>query len=132
MLAWLVFVLILTVARPRGMDFRAAKSFVPDVVRLLRNLAGDPETSRGVRIRLSVLLVYLASPIDLIPDFVPVLGFADDVIVVSLVLRAVVRHAGLDALRRHWSGSDEGFNLVKRLAGVGHSELRDSNQTGIC
>lgn len=129
-LAWLAFVLILTVARPRGMDLRAAKSFVPDVVRLLRNLAHDPETSRGVRVRLGILLVYLASPIDLVPDFIPILGYADDVIAVSLVLRTVVRHAGIDALERHWSGSNEGFDLVKRLAGLDHSEQRDPTATG--
>jgi len=121
-LAWVLFVLVLAVVRPRGMDFRAAKAFVPDVVRLLRGLARDPQTSRGVRVRLGVLLVYLASPIDLVPDFIPVLGYADDVIAVSLVLRAVVRRAGADALGRHWSGSDEGLDLVRRLAGLGRPE----------
>lgn len=53
-LAWVLFVLVLAVARPRGMDFRAAKAFVPDVVRLLRGLALDPLTSRGVRVRLGI------------------------------------------------------------------------------
>ena len=119
--AWLVFVLILAVARPRGMNFADAKAFVPDVVRLLRRLSKDPTTSKGVRVRLGVLLVYLASPIDLVPDFIPVLGYADDVIVLSLVLRAVVRRAGADAVVRHWTGSDQGLELVKRLAGISSS-----------
>ena len=117
-LAWLMFVAMLAVVRPRGMDLAAARAFVPDVVRLVRGLVRDPATSRGARLRLGVLLLYLASPIDLIPDFIPVLGYADDVIVVSLVLRGVVRRAGAEALRRNWSGSDEGLALVRRLAGL--------------
>lgn len=46
-------------------------------------------------------MVYLAIPIDLVPDFVPVLGYADDAIIVTLVLRSVVRRAGLGAVRHH-------------------------------
>ncbi len=130
-LAWLLLVLVLAVVRPRGMDFRGAKAFVPDVVRLLRSLARDPETSRGARIWLGVLLVYLASPIDLVPDFIPVLGYADDVIAVSLVLRVVVRRAGAEALRRNWSGSDEGLDLVRRLAGLDRSRQDDAMQSGL-
>lgn len=117
-LAWVLFVLVLAVVRPRGMDLAAAKSFVPDVVRLLRGLARDPATSGSARIPLGLLVVYLASPIDLVPDFIPVLGYADDVIVVSLVLRGVIRRAGADALSKHWSGSTEGLALVRRLAGL--------------
>lgn len=128
--AWLLFVLVLALARPRGMNFREAKAFVPDVVRLLRRLSKDPATSRGVRVWLGVLLVYLASPIDLVPDFIPVLGYADDVIVLSLVLRAVVRRAGADALAQHWTGSDQGLELVRRLAGLGPSRHGDSMQSG--
>ena len=123
-LAWVLFVVVLAVVRPRGMDLASAKAFVPDVVRLLRGLVRDPATSRGARVRLGVLLVYLASPIDLVPDFIPVLGYADDVIVVSLVLRGVVRRAGEEALSRHWSGSDEGLALVRRLAGLDRASSR--------
>lgn len=124
LLAWLAFVFVLAAVRPRGMDLAAAKAFVPDVIRLLRGLVRDPATMRGTRVRLGVLLVYLASPIDLVPDFIPVLGYADDVIVVSLVLRGVVRRAGAEALSRHWSGSDEGLAFVRRLAGLDRTSPR--------
>ena len=73
---------------------------------------------RGVRIRLALLMVYLAIPIDIIPDFIPVLGYADDAIIVTLVLRSTVRHAGLDAVRAHWPGSDNGFAARCRLTGL--------------
>jgi uncharacterized membrane protein YkvA (DUF1232 family) len=88
------------------------------VLRLVRRLAADKTLPRGVRIRLGLLVVYLAIPIDLIPDFVPVLGYADDAIIVTAVLRGVVRRAGLDAVRAHWPGTDDGFAAVARLTGL--------------
>jgi len=60
---------------------------------------------------------YLASPIDLLPDFIPVLGYADDVLLVAIVLRSVLRHTGPDALGRHWPGTLTGLQLIERLAG---------------
>ena len=65
-----------------------------------------------------LLLAYLAVPIDLIPDIIPVLGYADDAIIVALVLRNVVRNAGLGTVRRHWPGSDDGLAAVQRLTGL--------------
>jgi len=62
-----------------------------------------------VRIRLALLVAYLASPIDLVPDFIPVAGYAGDAIIVAAVLRSVVRHAGTGTLRCHWRGTSDGF-----------------------
>ncbi len=91
---------------------------VPDVVRLLRRLVADDDLPRSVRWRLVALIAYLAMPIDLVPDFVPVVGYADDAVIVALVLRSVVRRAGPDALDRHWTGTERGLLAVKRLARV--------------
>jgi uncharacterized membrane protein YkvA (DUF1232 family) len=91
---------------------------LPDLLRLLKRLAGDRSLPRGVRVRLWLLLVYLAVPIDLIPDFIPVIGYADDAIIVALALRSVTRRAGLPALRRHWPGSPTGLRAVLRAAGI--------------
>jgi uncharacterized membrane protein YkvA (DUF1232 family) len=82
LLAWVALVVVLILARPRGALLTEALRLLPDVLRLIRRLAADPDLPRGVRIRLGALLVYLASPIDLIPDFIPVLGYADDAIIV--------------------------------------------------
>jgi uncharacterized membrane protein YkvA (DUF1232 family) len=90
----------------------------PDVVRLLRRLVVDPTVPRGARIWLGVLLVYLLSPIDLIPDFVPVLGYADDAIIVAVVLRFATKHAGADALARHWPGTPQGLRALCTFAGI--------------
>jgi uncharacterized membrane protein YkvA (DUF1232 family) len=120
LLLWLALLLMLLIARPRGGLLREVLRVLPDVLRLVSRLATDQTLPRGVRVRLGLLLAYLALPIDLIPDFIPVVGFADDAIVVTAVLRSVVRHVGLDAVRAHWPGTDDGFAAVVRLAGLHH------------
>ncbi|WP_309229827.1 MULTISPECIES: YkvA family protein [unclassified Blastococcus] len=115
-LLWLLLLLLLW--RSRTLAPREALRLLPDLVRLVRRLAADGSLPRGVRVRLWLLLGYLLSPIDLVPDVVPVLGYADDVVVVAWALRAVVRRAGDDALARHWAGSPAGLALVRRLAGL--------------
>ena len=116
-LTYLLLLAALLVARPDGNVLKEALRLLPDVLGLVRRLAGDPSIPRAVRFRLWLLLAYLAIPFDLVPDFVPVIGYADDAIVVGLVLRSVVRHAGAAAIRRHWRGSDAGLAAVTRLAG---------------
>ena len=114
-LLWLVFAIVLWFAKPDEFAIRDAVRLLPDVLRLIKRLAADPETPRGVRVRLVLLLCYLALPIDLIPDFVPVLGYADDAIVVAIVLRSATRAAGSDSLDKHWPGTPEGLSALKRL-----------------
>jgi uncharacterized membrane protein YkvA (DUF1232 family) len=121
---WLALLVTLAIVRPRGGLLREALRLLPDVLRLVRRLAADPGLPRGVRVRLALLLAYLAFPLDLVPDFIPVLGYADDAIIVTAVLRSVVRHAGLAAVRRHWPGTHDGFTVLCRLTG-----LRESNAT---
>jgi uncharacterized membrane protein YkvA (DUF1232 family) len=115
---WLLLVVFLIIARPSGQLLREAVRLLPDLLRLLKHLATDRTLPRGVRIRLTLLLIYLASPIDLIPDFIPVIGYADDAIIVAATLRSVVRLAGLEAARRHWPGSADGFAILCRLCGI--------------
>jgi len=114
----LVLLAVLWRVRPDGMTTSAALRLLPDLVRLVRRLAADRSLPRGVRLRLWLLLGYLLMPIDLVPDFVPVLGYADDAVVVALALRSVVRRAGAEALARHWPGDRAGLEVVGRLAGV--------------
>ncbi|WP_104128824.1 YkvA family protein [Cryobacterium sp. Y57] len=118
---WLALVLVLWVEQrrqPGGASLRDLLRLAPDVARLLKRLAADRTVSIGVRIWLAVLLLYLLSPIDLIPDFIPVLGYADDAIVVAIALRFAFRRAGSDAVKRHWPGTHEGLSTVLRLTGL--------------
>ncbi|QRY47176.1 DUF1232 domain-containing protein [Mycolicibacterium boenickei] len=118
LLSWLVLVVALLVVRPRGNLLGEALRILPDLLRLIPRLAADRSLPIGVRVRLALLVVYLALPIDLIPDFIPVLGYADDAIIVTVVLRSVVHHAGLDTVRAHWPGTDDGFDALARLTGL--------------
>ncbi|MGN9781189.1 YkvA family protein [Nonomuraea sp. ZG12] len=117
-LLWLLALAALAIARPRGNLLTEAIRLLPDLLRLISRLARDAGLPRRVRIRLWLLVAYLALPIDLVPDFIPVLGYADDAIVVALVLRSVVRGAGPQALERHWPGTPDGLAAVRRLAGL--------------
>ena len=117
-LVWMLLLVTLWAVAPERTSVQEALRLLPDLLRLLRRLAGDSTLPRGVRIRLWLLLGYLVMPIDLVPDFIPVVGYADDAIVVALALRSVVRRAGRDALERHWPGTPDGLSAVLRLAGA--------------
>jgi uncharacterized membrane protein YkvA (DUF1232 family) len=112
---WLALVVALAWSRPRGMLLGDLLRILPDTLRLVHALARDASLPRGVRVRLALLLAYLASPIDLVPDFIPVLGHADDAIVAALTLRAVLRAAGPDPIRRHWPGTPAGLEALWRV-----------------
>ena len=116
--AWLALVLMLARSRPQGALLAESLRLIPDTLRLLRRLATDKSLPRGIRVRLWLLFAYLASPIDLIPDFIPVLGYADDAIIVCAVLRTVVRRAGPEVVRRHWPGTEDGLAALCRVAGL--------------
>ncbi len=103
---------------PDLLTMRAAARLVPDVLRLVKRLASDHALPWTIRLRLVALIGYLAMPFDLVPDFLPVIGYADDALVIALVLRSVVKSAGPAALDRHWPGSAQGLRLVKRLVGI--------------
>ena len=119
LLIWLALIAALWVARPEATSAREQMRLLPDVLRLVTRLARDRSLPRGVRWRLWGLLAYLALPIDLVPDFIPVIGYADDAVIVALVLRSVARRAGRDAIARHWPGTLDGLASLERLTGVG-------------
>ena len=114
---WLVAIAMLWLVRPRDASLRELVRIVPDVLRLVRGLLADGRVPLGVRLALVGLLVWLISPIDLVPEFIPVLGPIDDAVVAVLVLRYVRRRIGNAELRRRWPGTAEGFELMRRVLG---------------
>ena len=112
---WLAFVGFIWIAKPDQTSLRDALQLLPDTFRLLRRLVADRTIPTRTRWLVWALLGYLALPIDLVPDFLPVIGYADDAIISSLVLRHVIRRAGLDKLREHWPGTPEGLVALQQL-----------------
>jgi uncharacterized membrane protein YkvA (DUF1232 family) len=112
---WSIVVLALLIARPRGLRVADLALFMPDLVLLVGGLARDRSIPRRVRARIWILLAWMASPIDVIPDVVPVVGVADDVVLSYFVLRSVARTAGSGVLRRHWRGNADGFAALEHL-----------------
>jgi uncharacterized membrane protein YkvA (DUF1232 family) len=111
-----LFVVVLVVLGRRAQAAAIAR-FVPDCVVLARRLARDGRVPRRQRIYLGVLTAYLVSPVDLVPDFIPVAGVIDDAVLVVLVLRSVVRAAGAEAIRERWPGPEQTLSVVLRAAG---------------
>ncbi len=122
--------LALLIARPRGESVRHITRFLPDVARLLRDLHRDSAVPRSVRWRLWVALAYNVQPFTIIPDFIPVIGFADNIVVTTWALRSAVRKAGRDAVIRNWHGSREQLALLFRVARLGTLPEEDHDTVG--
>jgi uncharacterized membrane protein YkvA (DUF1232 family) len=116
--AWLILVAVVWLHRPSRELAGSVVRLVPDLVRLVQSLVADDATPLSVRIALGGLLLYLLSPIDLIPEIIPVVGSLDDVAIGALVLRWAGRRIGAEELRSHWSGTPEGLDIVQRLLGI--------------
>ena len=116
---WGLLLVLFWALRPKGVPVRELLGLIPDVLRLLRSVIGDSSAPPDVRLVLIGLLAWIVSPIDLIPEFIPVLGPLDDVVVAVVAMRYVRRRVGIADLRRRWTGTDDGFALLVRVIGSG-------------
>ena len=115
---WLLLLVVLWTTKPDEHRLRESMRLLPDVLRLVSRMARDRTVPLAARAWLWGLLAYLVMPIDVVPDFVPVVGYADDVILVAVVLRAVVRRAGRAKVAEHWPGSPKGLAALERLTRI--------------
>lgn len=90
---------------------------IPALLRLFRDLFRDPRVGAGPKVWLALGAVYLMSPIDVLPEFIPVIGPVDDAVVAALVVRHLVRRTGHDVVREHWTGGPKTLALLLRVAG---------------
>ncbi|ORW31516.1 hypothetical protein AWB91_14535 [Mycobacterium paraense] len=118
MLAWLILAAAILLAKPDDLTLGDIIRLLPDLLRLLKRMATDRAVPRMVRVELMLVLGYIFSPIQLIPDFVPVIGFLDDAVLVAIMLRIVVRTAGPELLLKHWPGTPQGLGALCRVCGV--------------
>ena len=114
---WAVVIAALVISGRKWMAIAAAK-VLPDLVRLMKGLARDPRVPRGSKWLLGFAALWVVSPIDLIPEFIPVFGPLDDVVVVALVLRHVLKKAGRAVAEEHWTGDPAIFERIMRLSGA--------------
>ncbi len=101
-----------------GLDRVALLRVAWDVILLVKDLAVDPRVPRSAKLLAGLAAAYLVSPIDLVPDAIPGIGQADDLVVALIAVRWLVRRAGFALIYELWRGSDEGLALVLTLAGV--------------
>jgi uncharacterized membrane protein YkvA (DUF1232 family) len=112
---WMAFLVFLLLAKPEGLPARETARLLPDIVRLIKALATDSTLPVSQRAPLWLLVGYLVMPVDLVPDIIPVIGYADDVILVAFVLRRLIARAGPDRVDAHWRGTPTGLAATKRL-----------------
>ena len=114
-IVYAIFVGVLALAG-RSSNARAIAGFVPDCIVLFKRMLGDSRLPRRYRAIVVAMVVYLALPFDLIPDFIPVAGQFDDAIVVVLTLRAILRGGGLEMIEEHWPGPRSSLSFILKLA----------------
>ena len=113
---WLLILIAVVRARRRGEKVAELARLIPDLARLLIRLWRDKTIPRRVRARILFAIAYNVQPINLIPDFVPVIGLADNLVITLWALRSTVRHAGQEAIIRHWPGTPHGLATIFRIA----------------
>jgi uncharacterized membrane protein YkvA (DUF1232 family) len=114
---WSAAVLLLFLAGKRSAA-RELAGLLPNLVALFRGLLGDPRVPRGTKLWIGFAVAWLLSPIDLIPEFVPVAGPLDDAIVAAIVLRHVLKRAGREVVEGHWRGDPATLRLILRASGI--------------
>jgi uncharacterized membrane protein YkvA (DUF1232 family) len=94
---------------------------LPNIVKLVGRLLADPRVPRRAKITLGLAAAYTVSPIDLIPEIIPVLGWADDVLIIMFAIDSLIDRAGPEVVEEHWDGPGDILGLVREVVGVSRS-----------
>ena len=114
---WVLFLVVL-VASGRRAEARALVRFIPDCLVLLRRILAEEEVSGRMKVLLVFTVAYLAFPIDVVPDFIPILGHLDDALLLYWTLRSLVRQVPPERLAELWPGPNESLAAVEKVAGT--------------
>jgi uncharacterized membrane protein YkvA (DUF1232 family) len=99
--------------------FRAIRQLVlllPRLARMLAGLLADRAVPRAAKIALAAVAVYLASPIDLIPDFIPIIGYLDDALLVAVVLDGLLNVLDRSLILKYWPGDPASLDATAAVA----------------
>lgn len=91
---------------------------MPNIVKLVARLIKDPRVPRRAKITLGLAAAYVASPIDLIPEFVPIIGWADDIVILMFALDSLIDRAGDEVVSEHWDGPGDLLSLVRDVVSL--------------
>ncbi len=100
-----------------------AALLLPNLVKLVGKLLLDPRVPRRAKITLGISAAYVVSPIDLIPEVIPVLGWADDVLLVMFAIDSLIDRAGPEIVDEHWDGPGDLLSLVREVVGISRAVL---------
>ena len=95
-----------------------AALMLPNLIKLVGRLLKDPRVSRRSKVVLGFAAAYVASPIDLIPEFIPVLGWADDVLLLVYAIDSLIDRAGPVVVEEHWDGPGDLLSMVTDVMGM--------------
>ena len=123
---WLIALLILVIVG-RKRQARELVAAIPNLIVLFRGLLRDPRVPRGSKVWVLAAVIWIASPIDLVPEFIPVLGPVDDLIVAALVLRHGLRRTCRNVLADHWRGDPA---ILDRIVGSRRTSPRTPRSAG--
>ena len=97
---------------------RALLRALPDIARLIARLVGDPVLPRAAKIALAAAAIYLVSPFDLIPDFIPFVGYLDDALLAAVLVDGIVNYVDRGLVLKYWPGTPESLDRVARVARI--------------
>jgi uncharacterized membrane protein YkvA (DUF1232 family) len=113
-----VVLVVALVVSGRKLAAKELVALLPNLLRLFRDLSRDGRVPRRAKVVLALAAVWLVSPIDLLPEFLPVLGPLDDAVVAALALRYLVKRAGAEVVREHWRGEPATLDAMLRAARI--------------
>lgn len=106
---------------PEGRSIQSRKlvtdavSLVPNLIKLISRLVKDPRVPRRSKIVLGLAAAYVASPIDLIPEVIPVVGWADDLLFLMLAIDSLIERAGKEVVEEHWDGPVDLLSVIREV-----------------
>ena len=100
-----------------------AALLIPNILKLVGRLLVDPRVPRRAKITLGMAAAYVMSPVDLIPEMIPVVGWADDILILMFAIDSLIDRAGSELVDEHWDGPGDLLSLVREVVGLSRSVI---------